>query len=86
MILTVRESEDKWFESWSKFWRQEAEKVALHGLSIRSFVDYLATRGFAGPNLQALTTLVGRSLSRYMIDTADDPVFTVSQVLLKSRK
>jgi len=81
VILTVRESEEKWWASWSGFMRQEAERGSIMGLSLQAIMDYASRFGYLGPKFAAMSQVSYPIISRYVIETATEPAFTVTKIM-----
>ena len=47
VILTIRDNEDVWYSSWSRFMKQEAERMSIAGLSGQTLIFKLASQIFS---------------------------------------
>ena len=65
VILTIRDCDETWFQSWSKFGEQEIERVAIVDIDVQNIIMKLATRGWMGPKMEAWTKIMLFVCDRY---------------------
>jgi len=65
VILTVRDCDETWFQSWSRFGEQEIERAAIWNIDVQNIIMKLATRGWMGPKMEAWIKIMLFVCDRY---------------------
>ena len=88
VILTIRDDEEKWWNSWKKFIVQEYERVQFMGISYQGFMGILSRNGYLGRKLQNFYNVNKIIVPKYFRNDAwGEPMWKVQSVhdLLQSQ-
>ena len=66
VILTIRDSDEKWWKSWCGFFTQESKRHAIGDINLGIILNKASEHGYMGPKFQVMYE-VGRIVcSRYL--------------------
>ena len=54
VILTIRDSDDKWWKSWCGFFTQESKEHAIGDINLGIILNKASEHGYMGPKLKGL--------------------------------
>ena len=86
--MTIRDDEEKWWNSWKKFIVQEYERVQFMGISYQGFMGILSRNGYLGQKLQNFYNVNKIIVPKYFRNDAwGEPMWKVQSVhdLLRSQ-
>ena len=71
VILTIRDSDEKWWKSWCGFFTQESKRHAIGDINLGIILNKASEHGYMGPKFQVIYE-VGRIVcSRYLRNSQD---------------
>ena len=82
VILTVRDSDKQWWNSWSKFYIQEFSRGSIFGFSLFGQLLRLIKRGYMGAHFTATTTINDYIWDRFLIpDKLRNPPLFINEFI-----
>lgn len=86
VILTVRDSDAAWWKSWCGFMLQECSRGAIGDFCSQGVMKIVASRGYLGPEFEAMTTVANVACSAYLDASITEPGFSVKNVTMMNFK
>lgn len=89
VILTIRDNEEKWWNSWKKFIIQEYERVQVMGVSYQGIMGLLSRYGYLGTKMQNFYNINKIIVPKYFRHQAwGEPMWMIQSVhnLVKSQE
>ena len=80
VILTVRDNDAAWWESWCGFMLQEAERGAIGDFTIQGVMTKAALAGYLGAEFAAMIKVVQSVCANYLDANVATPGFSVKNV------
>ena len=66
VILTVRDSDEKWWKSWCGFFTQESKRHAIGDINLGVILNKASEHGYMGPKFQVMYEVGRLVCSRYL--------------------
>merc|ERR1712235_179095 len=79
VILTVRDSDEKWWKSWCGFFTQESKRHAIGDINLGIILNKASEYGYMGPKFQVMFEVGKLVCSRYLSPALFDTKWSVQK-------
>merc|ERR1711990_1089318 len=81
VILTIRESDEKWWNSWCGFLKQETIRWSKGNFNFMPLLNIFQSKGYLGRELQGMEKVVVYTTGRYLTDTMTKSSFNAAKTI-----